>query len=121
VGIPRKPAEEFHSSVAIMSAIVVPTATDLAYGMTFAVDQIIVAPEGSCRMPWLARGDSTLPMCETLVTGSQQELEGPIHAFHSVKSQCLSTGGRLGYAALPSSALTKSPCDRLKFDTMIPE
>jgi hypothetical protein len=120
VGIPRKPSEEFHSSVAIMSAIVVPTAADLAYGITFVDDRIIMAPPGSCRMPWIEKSAANpLAACITLTTASQQELEAPIHAFHRVKRQCLLTGGRIGYSSLTPS--NNDPCSKLKFDTLIPE
>jgi hypothetical protein len=37
-GIPLGAAKEFHSSTAIISAYVVPTATDIAYGLRFAFD-----------------------------------------------------------------------------------
>ncbi len=124
VGIPRKPSEEYHSSVAIMSAIVVPTAADLAYGITFVNDRIVVAPAGSCRMPWVAGPLDGLAPCVALTTASQQELGGPVHSFHRVKRQCLSTGDQLGYSSLPpdtSDPPRTNPCTNLKFDTLIPE
>ena len=40
-GIPLGPAKEFHSSAAILSAYVVPTATDIAYGLRFTPDLVV--------------------------------------------------------------------------------
>ena len=40
VGFPRSPASEYHSSIAILSAIVVPTAADLGYTARFEWDRI---------------------------------------------------------------------------------
>jgi hypothetical protein len=120
VGIPRKPSEEFHSSVAIMSAIVVPTAADLAYGLTFVHDRMLVAPPGTCRFPWRDVTSSTLPPCIALRVASQDELDGPIHAFHRVKKQCISTGDRYGYSTL-RPAKGKNACENLNFNSLIPE
>lgn len=120
VGIPRKPAEEYHSSVAIMSAIVVPTAADLAYGITFVDDRIVVAPPGSCRMPWMAEDANKLAACMTLTAASQYELGGPVHSFHRVKRQCLATGGEFGYSSLTAVA-DGGVCGTLTFERLIPE
>ena len=40
-GIPLGPAKEFHSSSAIISAYVVPTAADIAYGLRFESDLVV--------------------------------------------------------------------------------
>lgn len=48
-GVPIGPAREFHSSAAIMSAFVVPTAADLAYGLRFQHDLLLdAANTGPC-------------------------------------------------------------------------
>jgi hypothetical protein len=40
-GIPLPPAKEYHTSTAVLGAIVVPTAADLAYGLAFVSDRIL--------------------------------------------------------------------------------
>ncbi len=45
IGIPLRPATEYHTSVAVLGAIVVPTANDLAYGTRFEGDRIVT---GTC-------------------------------------------------------------------------
>ena len=42
-GVPLPAAKEYHSSTAIMSAYVVPTAADIAYGLRFANDLVVDA------------------------------------------------------------------------------
>jgi hypothetical protein len=44
-GVPLPTAKEYHSSSAIVSAVVVPTATDLAFGIRF-VDDIVLDSKG---------------------------------------------------------------------------
>jgi hypothetical protein len=41
VGIPLPAAKEYHASTAILGAFVVPTATDIAYGLRFARDLVV--------------------------------------------------------------------------------
>lgn len=88
IGWPRKPAQEYHSSVAIMSAIVVPTATDLAYGLAFTADRVVTPIPPICRLPW-ENGDPTLRVCPVAL------LNAPplgISSFHRAAVYCFATG-----------------------------
>jgi len=120
VGLPRKPAEEYHSSVAIMSAIVVPTAADLAYGLQFVDDRMVVGPPGLCLRPWAS--SNSLPYCKTGAAASQSELEGSIAAFHRVKKECIATGGQDAYGLIPNAAQRSDLCGAgaLSFDKLTP-
>jgi hypothetical protein len=101
VGWPRKPAEEFHSSVAIMSALVVPTAADLAYGLAFVDDRIILAPPGVCRRPWDVL--SNLPPCKSGAVTTLDEFRSPIRSFHQAKRECIATGGKFYVPVIPTA------------------
>src|ERR1700675_906151 len=39
IGIPLAGAKEYHRSTAVVSAVIVPTAADLAYGIDFSADR----------------------------------------------------------------------------------
>jgi hypothetical protein len=121
VGLPRKPAEEYHSSVAIMSAIVVPTAADLASGLRFVDDRIVVAPPGLCMRPWQPRAPNDLPYCKTGAAAAQSQLEGSIRAFHLIRKQCIATGGQDAYGVIPTGHPAEL-CgqDGLTFDQLAP-
>jgi hypothetical protein len=118
VGLPRKPAEEYHSSVAIMSAIVVPTAADLAYGLRFDDDRIVVSPPGLCLRPWESWATGSLPYCKTGEAASEIQLEGSIQAFHRVKKECIATGGQDSYGLMPGTGPKSNLCGALTFDLL---
>ncbi len=118
VGLPRKPAEEYHSSVAIMSAIVVPTAADLAAGLRFDDDRIVVSPPGLCLRPWESWATGSLPYCKTGEAASEIQLEGPIQAFHRIKKECIATGGQDSFGLMPGPPPTPNRCGKLTFDQL---
>ena len=120
VGLPRKPAEEYHSSVAIMSAIVVPTAADLASGLRFDDDRIVVSPPGLCLRPWESWATGSLPYCKTGEAASEIQLEGSIQAFHRIKKECIATGGQDSFGLMPGPAPTSNLCGALTFDQLPP-
>lgn len=52
IGIPLPVAKEFHSSTAVLSTIIVPTAADIALGLTFTADQMVDSNgAGDCTWP----------------------------------------------------------------------
>jgi hypothetical protein len=118
VGLPRKPAEEYHSSVAIMSAIVVPTAADLAYGLRFDDDRIVVSPPGLCLRPWESWATGSLPYCKTGEAASEIQLEGSIQAFHRIKKECIATGGQDSFGLMPGTGPKSNLCGALTFDLL---
>jgi hypothetical protein len=52
---PVRPGKEFHSNIAVMSAVIIPTANDLALGIRFIADRLIEPPplqvESGCYWP----------------------------------------------------------------------
>lgn len=52
VGIPLPVAKEFHSSMAVLSTMIVPTAADIVLGLSFTVDQLVDSNGAdSCNWP----------------------------------------------------------------------
>jgi len=63
-GIPLGAAKEFHNSTAILSAYVMPTATDLAYGLRFVSDLVVDSLNpGSCTFYKGAAGPNVTNVC----------------------------------------------------------
>ncbi len=100
LGIPLPPATEYHSSTALLSAMIVPTAADLAAGLVFRQDEVVDAFNAeSCIWPGEKnppRGaPDRRPYCRIRAAVSLGDLNGdPIGEFHRAKMQCLATNGR---------------------------
>jgi hypothetical protein len=99
-GVPLPAAREYHSSTAVLSAIVVPTATDLAYGSRFIGDRII--DEGSEPCDWppaqtvaaqsALQNFLQLKPCKLRSAVSLSDFGGqPVREFHRMMVHCLST------------------------------
>jgi hypothetical protein len=101
VGVPLKPAKEYHTSTAIISAIVVPTAADLAYGLAFVSDRFRVKEYGTPAEPavWQMRRAVSL----------SDFREQPILNFHRKKLECFAFRGD------PASV---SECKDLQFNSL---
>jgi hypothetical protein len=98
IGIPLPVAKEYHMSTAILSAMVVPTAADLAYGLRFTGDRILDATEpGECAWidpesrHWAKPDGRVSPQaCRTRRALSLRDHgDRPISGFHKVKILCL--------------------------------
>lgn len=89
VGIPRKPAAEYHSSSAVISAVVIPTAADLAFGTRFESDRVAMG-EGRDGRPAYRRTHSR----RDLVDKDGEPL--PIDSYHRVMARCFALGRRDG-------------------------
>jgi len=107
VSLPLPGAKEYHRSTAVMSAIVVPTAADLANGLRFVSDRLAVASDDHY-------GSS--PICKTSTSGADPvwctmrkaislgDLGGySISNYNKAKIACLGNG---------------VPCEKLTLDTM---
>ncbi len=95
LGLPRTGAKEYHRSTAIVSAIIVPTAADLAYGIDFSGDRICF---GETEPPTREYGDPNSPHCYR--AKSFADLQGlPFRNYHKAMVQCLATGGYSRYPA----------------------
>ncbi|MBV9762695.1 MAG: hypothetical protein JO340_19195 [Acidobacteriaceae bacterium] len=104
LGLPLPGAKVFHRSTAIVSAIIVPTATDLAYGITFSADRAM-----------LKDGDAF--SFHKIV--SLDQLPDPLNitGFHNAMVNCLATRGQSAIASLQPT----TPCNTLSFDALPPD
>jgi hypothetical protein len=110
-GIPLGAAKEFHSSTAIISAYVVPTAADIAYGLRFVSDLVVDGfnSGGSCSFYKGAAGPDVSNTCvfrkmlSLLDVGVQQ----PIAQFNKEITRCFATDTSL------------DGCKRVSFDNTL--
>lgn len=111
VGIPLPPAKQYHTSIAVLSAVVVPTAADLAYGLQFTHDRILYeSKDNACerlieiptglKTASLKEGESEDPsglkdgVCRARRALSLHDFEdAPIRNFNKAKVMCIATGG----------------------------
>lgn len=126
LGIPLPAAKEYHSSTAVLSAIVVPTAADLAYGLVFVSDRI-VDPEHAetCRWPGEGFDEQHRNICKIRKAESLSDLgNAPLRNFNKARVACLATGGPVPYLQDPETLDSIEPsfivdsCTNLTFDTM---
>jgi len=129
LSIPLRPAREFHSSMAVMSAIVIPTATDLAFSARFVADRLL-APENparnaddmtdTCYWPTDATDSKVQnrPPCRTRPMVSLRDFNGkPVREFNRMMTHCFATGG---ISATPNlipvdDAIARQMCASLSF------
>jgi hypothetical protein len=113
LGIPLPQAKEYHSSIAVVSAIVVPTAADLALSLRFTDDRFVdLASPNPC-------GQTGQRACELRkMTALSDVPDSRIRAFHREMTTCLAT--EMGYSH-PSFTASGAPavspaCSALTFD-----
>lgn len=117
LSVPLPGAKEYHRSTAIVSAVIVPTATDLAYGIDFAHDRLITNEE---KTVWGRQ-------YEMRSVGSLSDFSrAPIHSFHKAMVNCLATHNGLtasgGVRSLATSWFeAQSACRDLDFRNVPPE
>jgi hypothetical protein len=84
LSLPLSGAKEYHRSTAFVSAVIVPTAADLAYGIEFAPDRRIVERP--------AAGDARdFEMRDAVALTQFANL--PISAYHKTMVNCIATDG----------------------------
>ena len=94
--VPLPGAKEYHRSTAIMSAVVVPTAADLANGIAFTKDRVLVSPErnGSdqaCSLQdVLHEAGEGKKECRLEPALSLRDIPGSISEFNKAMVRCLS-------------------------------
>ncbi|MGB7761821.1 MAG: hypothetical protein WBL61_18455 [Bryobacteraceae bacterium] len=116
-GIPIAGAKEYHGSTAVMSAMVVPTAADIAYGLRFVFDQVVDGDPGSCSFVKDSAGPSVPKPCRFRRAVSMLDLsELPIGGFHKAMIHCFATGMKSPYSSVASLISTDtSACKSLSF------
>jgi hypothetical protein len=92
-GIPLGAAKEFHSSTAILSAYVVPTSADIAYGLRFVSDVVVDGLNpGPCSFFKGAAGPDVANACLFRKAVSLRDLDKqPISNFNKKMIRCLAT------------------------------
>lgn len=93
-GIPLGTAKEFHSSTAIISAYVIPTAADIAYGLHFVSDLVVDGPKpGSCSFFKGAAGPDVKDVCVFRKMFSLHDVgeQRPIREFNKNITRCFAT------------------------------
>jgi hypothetical protein len=102
-GIPLAAAKEYHASTAIISAMVVPTASDIGYGLRFGDDLVIYAPAGPCSVT-----NNTAAPCQMRRALSFSDLHASVSAYHNAMLLCLTTERAPGRdaASLPPAIST---------------
>jgi hypothetical protein len=91
-GIPLGAAKEFHSSTAIISAYVIPTAADIAYGLRFVSDLVVDGPKGPCGFYKGSAGPDVTNVCVFRSPHSWHDLpEQPIREFNRDITHCFAT------------------------------
>jgi hypothetical protein len=117
VSLPLPGAKEYHISTAIMSAVVVPTAADLANGLVFTDDRVATTKEG------MRDGVCALSLRESqncVIRRAVSTSEWPaysIRSYHKAMIRCFSGGGF--FAATSQNGSTG--CGSLQFDALPPE
>jgi hypothetical protein len=91
VGIPLPVAKEFHSSMAVLSTIIVPTAADIVLGLSFTSDQLVDS-NGAESCGWPGTGVAHLPFCTLREAGTFSDLKSTaIRHYNSEMVRCLAT------------------------------
>jgi hypothetical protein len=119
-GVPLPAAKEYHNSSAVLSAIVVPTAADLAYGLEFVSDKIVDPNRDfqTCRWPWEGNSDLDLRVCQVRSAESIRDLNDlPIKEFNRVKVHCIATENSQAYSTL--DALGPQQCEQLNLNSVL--
>jgi hypothetical protein len=113
--LPLPGAKEYHRSTAIVSAVIVPTAADLAYGIDFAHDRLITK-----ETPTVWGHDYEMRSVSSLTQFQTQSERMPIRAFHKAIVNCFATNGGL---TAPGGARNVSAerCSSLNFERVPPE
>jgi hypothetical protein len=115
------PAKEYHSSTAILSAIVVPTAADIAYGLEFLTDQVVFEGEkGPCSyMPSAAAGNGSKPCHLRGAVSTHDFPSQPITIYNRAIVHCFATDMGSPYSSINGSTETSvNLCAGLSFDKL---
>lgn len=115
VSIPLPGAKEYHRSTAIVSAVIVPTAADLAYGIDFAHDRLITREE---RKEW----GREYEMRSVISFSAFSEFpRRPIRAFHKAMVSCFATDTGLTASGGVRPEAIPPACHDLDFRNVPPE
>lgn len=116
-GIPIPAAKEYHSSTAVISAMIVPTSADIAYGLKFRLDLLIDGDAGSCSFLPGSAGPGVTRSCSFRRAVSTRDFpDSPIRSFHRAMISCFASGMKSPYSS--AASLITPPvgaCESLSF------
>jgi hypothetical protein len=108
LSVPLPAAKIYHASSAIVSAIIVPTAADLGYGIVFEDDRAVFREDKSfSRQPFTLR---------VMTERSQLPENAPVDEYHHAMVKCLATSGAIAFSGTTGGLA----CDKLKFASLPP-
>ena len=113
--LPLPGAKEYHRSTAIVSAVIVPTAADLAYGINFAHDRLLTKETSTM---W--GHDYEMRSVSSLTQFQSDSQRMPIRAFHKAMVNCFATNGGLPFTG-GERAVSPAGCATLDFRRVPPE
>jgi len=119
LSLPLPPSREFHASIAVISAIVIPTSADLAFTARFVSDRLLAADDTSTQSClFLGLGSTKGTSCRTRTMLSLSDFAGRSpREYNRMKIHCLATGGKHAFASYDGSADGGSAiCNALTFD-----
>lgn len=105
LGIPLPAAKEYHASTAIVSAMVVPTAADIGYGLRFLDDLVLYGPPGPCSFA----GQPGAPLCRVRRALSVSDLHASVATYHDAMVLCFTTEAAPGRAGTKSGEESLAP------------
>jgi hypothetical protein len=109
LSVPLPAAKIYHASSAIVSAIIVPTAADLGYGVVFQDDRGVFREDKTFSpQPFTLRA---------LTSHRQLPKTAFIYQYHGAMVKCLATNGALAFSGTPNGL----GCDKLTFANLPPE
>jgi hypothetical protein len=92
LSFPVAGGKQFHRSTAVMSAVVVPTAADLASGLEFTHDRLLVTPTKSTASAICVDEKEKAIACVAKSAYSPDDLRAPIWEYNRLKAECFGTG-----------------------------
>jgi len=125
IGVPLPVAKEFHSSMAVLSSFIVPTAADIALGFSFDSDRLVDSDGAdACSWPGLDGKwpdpvpNVHLPRCKLRQATFLSDLDSSaIRRYHSRMISCLANSMQADFPMFDQNYLpvmgSKDDCDKL--------
>ncbi|HEY2470162.1 MAG TPA: hypothetical protein VGI45_20345 [Terracidiphilus sp.] len=119
LGIPLPSAREYHTSDVVISAVIVPTATDIAYSLRYATDKIVVGNKGGAdTCDWKSEIESS--QCALRRATSLSDFGSKsVREFHRLRLHCFLTMGVSPFPTDPGKSTGSNEggggCSNLKF------
>jgi len=117
-GIPVPPATEYHQSTALLSAVVVPTAADIAYGLQFQFDETAEGSGKTCSLLRSAKEDDRCRL-RRLISLTDFGERNSVNLYNREIVHCFATDMRSAYSSINGfTAASANACANLSFDSL---